>query len=256
MFSFWKTVRLCLRHHPRNRCSNCCRPQLRGVATSSNRSFINKPVLPGQWFEIQKRDEKKGKFEPTVFRNTLVQGLNEAGDDLETVAKVLDSGSRLNYSHWQCVYPGQNTTEDGDKTRMTNHCMFSANEDHETIGNYAQVFNKLIRKYKYLEKAFEDEMKKLLLLLTAFSETEQTKLAMLSGILLGNGALPATILTSLFMGNLVKEVMAEKDANSVTSSLRKVVLDERLLELFAVKRRSVDHFAEYFTDTGLKELSG
>ncbi|TEA34172.1 hypothetical protein DBR06_SOUSAS2710035 [Sousa chinensis] len=262
-----------------------------------------KPVLTGQRFKTRKRDEKE-KFEPTVFRDTLIQGLNEAGDDLEAVAKFLDStGSRLDYRRYadtlfdilvagsmlgidlfcKCssdfsivlmvitfpfLAPGGTRIDDGDKTKMTNHCVFSANEDHETIRNYAQVFNKLIRRYKYLEKAFEDEMKKLLLFLKAFSEAEQTKLAMLSGILLGNGNLPANILTSLFTDSLVKEGiaasfavklfkawMAEKDANSVTSSLRKANLDKRLLELFPVNRQSVDHFAQYFTDAGLKELS-
>ncbi|TKC50441.1 hypothetical protein EI555_002645 [Monodon monoceros] len=270
------------------------------------RNFMNKhqkPVLTGQRFKTRKRDEKE-KFEPTVFRDTLIQGLNEAGDDLEAVAKFLDStGSRLDYRRYadtlfdilvagsmlgidlfcKCssdfsivlmvitfpfLAPGGTRIDDGDKTKMTNHCVFSANEDHETIRNYAQVFNKLIRRYKYLEKAFEDEMKKLLLFLKAFSEAEQTKLAMLSGILLGNGNLPANILTSLFTDSLVKEGiaasfavklfkawMAEKDANSVTSSLRKANLDKRLLELFPVNRQSVDHFAQYFTDAGLKELS-
>uniref|UniRef100_A0A5F9CCX8 eIF5-mimic protein 1 n=1 Tax=Oryctolagus cuniculus TaxID=9986 RepID=A0A5F9CCX8_RABIT len=202
--------------------------------------------------------DEKEKFEPTVFRDTLVQGLNEAGDDLEAVAKFLDStGSRLDYRRYadtlfdilvagSMLAPGGTRIDDGDKTKMTNHCVFSANEDHETIRNYAQ----------------------LLLFLKAFSETEQTKLAMLSGILLGNGTLPASILTSLFTDSLVKEGiaasfavklfkawMAEKDANSVTSSLRKANLDKRLLELFPVNRQSVDHFAKYFTDAGLKELS-
>uniref|UniRef100_A0A4X1TH74 eIF5-mimic protein 1 n=1 Tax=Sus scrofa TaxID=9823 RepID=A0A4X1TH74_PIG len=252
------------RHHYRRchrRCRSCRSPQPRAS-----------PLPP--------RTDEKEKFEPTVFRDTLVQGLNEAGDDLEAVAKFLDStGSRLDYRRYadtlfdilvagSMLAPGGTRIDDGDKTKMTNHCVFSANEDHETIRNYAQVFNKLIRRYKYLEKAFEDEMKKLLLFLKAFSETEQTKLAMLSGILLGNGTLPATILTSLFTDSLVKEGiaasfavklfkawMAEKDANSVTSSLRKANLDKRLLELFPVNRQSVDHFAKYFTDAGLKELS-
>ncbi|ERE73849.1 basic leucine zipper and W2 domain-containing protein 2 [Cricetulus griseus] len=49
--------------------------------------------------------------------------------------------------------------------------------------------------------------------------------------------------------------MTENDANFVTSSLRKVNLDKRLLKLFPVNRQSVDHFAKYFTDAGLKELS-
>lgn len=35
--------------------------------------------------------------------------------------------------------PGGTRIDDGDKTKMTNHCVFSANEDHETIRNYAQV---------------------------------------------------------------------------------------------------------------------
>ncbi|KTG31913.1 hypothetical protein cypCar_00050098, partial [Cyprinus carpio] len=133
---------------------------------------------------------------------------------------------------------------------------------------YIQVFNKLIRRYKYLEKAFEEEIKKLLLFLKAFTESEQTKLAMLTGILLANGTLLPPILTSLFSDNLVKEGIsasfavkmfkawiAEKDANAVTSSLRKANLDKKLLELFPANKQNVEHFSKYFTDAGLKELS-
>ncbi|XP_048694256.2 eIF5-mimic protein 1 isoform X1 [Caretta caretta] len=249
---------------------------------SPRRNFMNKhqkPVLTGQRFKTRKRDEKE-KFEPTVFRDTIIQGLNEAGNDLEAVAKFLDStGSRLDYRRYadtlfdiliagSMLAPGGTRIDDNDKTKMTSHCVFSADEDHDTIRNYAQVFNKLIRRYKYLEKAFEEEIKKLLLFLKAFSETEQTKLAMLTGILLGNGTLPAAILTSLFTDNIVKEGIAasfavklfkawiaEKDANSVTSSLRKANLDKRLLELFPANRQNVEHFAKYFTDARLKELS-
>ncbi|KAM9307906.1 eIF5-mimic protein 1 [Gastrophryne carolinensis] len=238
-----------------------------------------KPVLTGQRFKTRKRDEKE-KFEPTVFRDTIIQGLNEAGSDLEAVAKFLDvTGSRLDYRRYadtlfdiliagSMLAPGGTRIDDGDKTKVTNNCVFGANEDHETMRNYAQVFSKLIRRYKYLEKAFEDEIKKLLLFLKAFSESEQTKLAVLTGILLAGGTLPATILTSLFSENIVKEGiatsfavklfkawMSEKDANSVTSSLRKANLDKRLLELLPANRQTVEHFTKYFTDAGLKELS-
>ncbi|XP_005997591.2 eIF5-mimic protein 1 [Latimeria chalumnae] len=238
-----------------------------------------KPVLPGQRYKTRKRDEKE-KFEPTVFRDTIIQGLNDAGKDLEAVAKFLDTtGSRLDYRRYadtlfdiliagSMLAPGGTRIDDSDKGKVANHCVFAAAEDHDALRSYAQVFNKLIRRYKYLEKAFEDEIKKLLLFLKAFSESEQTKLAMLTGILLANGTLPATILTSLFTDNLVKEGisasfaiklfkawMAEKDANAVTSALRKANLDKRLLELFPVNRQTVEHFAKYFTDAGLKELS-
>ncbi|XP_069585393.1 eIF5-mimic protein 1 isoform X1 [Ranitomeya imitator] len=238
-----------------------------------------KPVLTGQRFKTRKRDEKE-KFEPTVFRDTIIQGLNEAGNELESVAKFLDTtGSRLDYRRYadtlfdiliagSMLAPGGTRIDDGDKTKVTVHCVFGANEDYETMRNYAQVFSKLIRRYKYLEKAFEEEIKKLLLFLKAFSEAEQTKLAVLTGILLAGGTLPATILTSLFTENIVKEGisasfavklfkawMSEKDANSVTSSLRKANLDKRLLELFPTNRQTVEHFSKYFTDADLKELS-
>ena len=42
----------------------------------------------------------------------------------------------------------------------TDVCVFAAQEDLETMQAFAKVFNKLIRRYKYLEKGFEDEVKK------------------------------------------------------------------------------------------------
>lgn len=45
--------------------------------------------------------DEKEKFEPTVFRDTIVTGLSEAGDDLDAVAKFLDvTGSRLDYRRY------------------------------------------------------------------------------------------------------------------------------------------------------------
>ncbi|XP_063816435.1 eIF5-mimic protein 2-like isoform X2 [Pseudophryne corroboree] len=135
-------------------------------------------------------------------------------------------------------------------------------------GCWPQVFNKLIRRYKYLEKGFEEEVKKLLLFLKGFSESERNKLAMLTGILLANGNLSASILNSLYNENLVKEGVSaafavklfkswinEKDINAVAGMLRKVNMDNRLMELFPANKQSLEHFTKYFTDAGLKELA-
>uniref|UniRef100_A0A8C7S6Y1 eIF5-mimic protein 1 n=1 Tax=Oncorhynchus mykiss TaxID=8022 RepID=A0A8C7S6Y1_ONCMY len=238
-----------------------------------------KPVLTGQRFKTRKRDEKE-KFEPTVFRDTIVLGLNEAGGDLDAVAKFLDvTGSRLDYRRYadtlfdiliagSMLAPGGTRIDEGDKAKVTEHCVFTTEENHANLRRYAQVFNKLIRRYKYLQNAFEEEIKKLLLFLKAFSESEQTKLAMLTGILLANGTLPPPILTSLFSDNVVKEGISasfavklfkawisEKDANAVTSALRKANLDKKLLELFPASKQNVEHFSKYFNEAGLKELS-
>ncbi|CDQ67068.1 unnamed protein product [Oncorhynchus mykiss] len=61
---------------------------------------IQKPTLTGQRFKTRKRDEKK-VFDPTQFQETIVQGLNQTGSDLDAVAKFLDaSGAKLDYRRY------------------------------------------------------------------------------------------------------------------------------------------------------------
>ncbi|XP_042350932.1 basic leucine zipper and W2 domain-containing protein 1-A [Plectropomus leopardus] len=235
-----------------------------------------KPTLTGQRFKTRKRDEKE-KFEPSQFQENIVQGLNQSGTDLEAVTKFLDaSGAKLDYRRYaetlfDILVAGGKLAPGGtlsDDVTCTEFCLFKAQEDMVTMQAYAHVFNKLIRRYKYLEKTFEEEIKKLLLFLKGFTESERNKLAMLTGILLANNNLSAAILSSLFNENLVKEGvsasfavklfkswLSEKDINSVSASLRKVGMDSRLMELFPANKRSCEHFSKYFTDAGLKELS-
>ncbi|KAM9709917.1 eIF5-mimic protein 2-A-like [Menidia menidia] len=235
-----------------------------------------KPTLTGQRFKTRKRDEKE-RFDPSQFQESIVQGLNQSGTDLGAVEKFLDaSGAKLDYRRYAEILfdilvaggmlaPGGTLFEEAT---CTDFCLFKAQEDMETMQAYAQVFNKLIRRYKYLEKGFEEEIKKLLLFLKGFTESERNKLAMLTGILLAHGNISASILSSLFNENLVKEGVSacfavklfkswltEKDINSVSASLRKVGMDSRLLELFPANKRSCEHFSKYFNDAGLKELS-
>uniref|UniRef100_A0A8C9X7D3 Basic leucine zipper and W2 domains 1 n=1 Tax=Sander lucioperca TaxID=283035 RepID=A0A8C9X7D3_SANLU len=213
-----------------------------------------KPTLTGQRFKTRKRDEKE-RFDPSQFQESIVQGLNQSGTDLEAVAKFLDaSGAKLDYRRYAetlfdilvaggMLEPGG--TMSGDAI-CTEFCLFKAQEDIETMKAYAQ----------------------LLLFLKGFTESERNKLAMLTGILLANGNLSAAILSSLFNENLVKEGvsasfavklfkswLSEKDISSVSASLRKVGMDSRLMELFPANKRSCEHFSKYFSDAGLKELS-
>ncbi|PWA31387.1 hypothetical protein CCH79_00002956, partial [Gambusia affinis] len=215
---------------------------------------------------------EKERFDPSQFQESIVQGLDQSGSDLEAVAKFLDtSGAKLDYRRYAetlfdiLVAGGMLGGTLSEDMTCTDFCVFKAQEDMETMQAYAQVFNKLIRRYKYLEKGFEEEIKKLLLFLKGFTEAERNKLAMLTGILLANGNLSASILSSLFNENLVKEAcfavklfkswLSDKDINSVAGSLRKVGMDNRLLELFPANKRSSEHFTKYFDDAGLKELS-
>ncbi|XP_067371193.1 eIF5-mimic protein 2-A-like isoform X3 [Channa argus] len=213
-----------------------------------------KPTLTGQRFKTRKRDEKE-RFDPSQFQESIVQGLNQTGPDLEAVTKFLDaSGAKLDYRRYAetlfdilvaggMLAPGGSLSDD---VTCTDVCLFKAQEDMQTMQSYAQ----------------------LLLFLKGFTESERNKLAMLTGILLANGNLSASILSSLFNENLVKEGvsapfavklfkswLSEKDISSLAASLRKVGMDNRLMELFPANKRSCEHFSKYFTDAGLKELA-
>ncbi|XP_016110267.1 basic leucine zipper and W2 domain-containing protein 2-like [Sinocyclocheilus grahami] len=87
-----------------------------------------KPVLTGQRFKTRKRDEKE-KFEPTVFRDTIVQGLNEAGGGFTSLTSNLT---------FPLSAPGGTRIDDGDKTKVTEHCMFKTEENHTAVRSYAQ----------------------------------------------------------------------------------------------------------------------
>ncbi|MED6254901.1 Basic leucine zipper and W2 domain-containing protein 1-A [Ataeniobius toweri] len=188
-----------------------------------NNQRQQKPTLTGQRFKTRKRDEKE-RFDPSQFQESIVQGLNQSGSDLDAVAKFLDSsGAKLDYRRYAeslfdilvaggMLAPGGTLSED---MICTEFCVFKAQEDMETMQAYAQVFNKLIRRYKYLEKGFEEEIKKLLLFLKGFTESERNKLAMLTGILLANGNISASILSSLFNENVVKEDHRKRNQKSL-----------------------------------------
>lgn len=70
----------------------------------------------------------------------------------------------------------------------------------------------------------------LLLFLKGFTESERNKLAMLTGILLANGNISASILNSLFNENLVKEGEEETSMNVVVVFYSSLIFNLKLLK--------------------------
>lgn len=118
--------------------------------------------------------DEKERFDPTQFQESIVQGLNQTGTDLEAVAKFLDaSGAKLDYRRYAetlfdilvaggmlgtlcgialSLYstdvwlslrshaaPGGTLSDDMTRTEF---CLFTAQEDLETMQAYAQVRSK------------------------------------------------------------------------------------------------------------------
>ena len=92
--------------------------------------------------------------------------------------------------------PGGSIQLEGDKICKWGSCIFDASVaiDMETMHNYEQVLVKLMRRYKYLEKMFVDEMNKILVYLKGFTESERIKLARMTGLWLANGSIPPSVL--------------------------------------------------------------
>ncbi|GAB1597923.1 basic leucine zipper and W2 domain-containing protein 1-like [Argonauta hians] len=239
-----------------------------------------KPILSGQRLKTRKRDEKE-KYDPSSFRDAIIVGLNDCSNDLEQVCKFLDTaGSRLDYRRYAEVLfdilftggqlaPGGLIVQDSPtKPSRADICVFTAKEDVETLKAFYEVFFKLIRRYKYLERSFEDELQKILIYLKAYSDEERCKLAIITGLFLANGLCSAKILSSLFEQHVVKEGLSlefstimfrtwlnEKDINSVSAAMKRSQVENRLLELFPINKRSQEAFLNHFQEAGLGSVA-
>lgn len=237
-----------------------------------------KPVLSGQRIKTRKRDEKE-KYDPVGFRDAILQGLNEAGNDLEAVSKFLDTaGSKLDYRRYGealfdiliaggLLVPGGSIAQDGDKPCRANVCLFEVPEDMESMHSFEQVFIKLMRRYKYLEKMFEDEMKKVLIFIKGFSESERVKLARMTALWVSNGSVPPTVLLVLLNEHLVKDNLAleflmevfvtwknEKGLSTLTTALKRGGIESRLMEFVPMGKRTEEHFRLVFEEKGLSDI--
>jgi len=238
---------------------------------------IERPVLSGQRIKTRKRDEKE-KYDPTGFRDAVIAGLEKNGSDLESISKYLDiAGNKLDYRRYGEVLfdiliaggllvPGGSISQDGEKP-STDYCIFRAPEDMESMRNQEQVFIKLMRRYKYLEKMFEEEMKKVLIFIKGFTPSERTKLARMTALWIVNGSVPPTVLLSLINEHLIKDEIAldfllevcstikqEKGLSSLVQILKKGNVESRLMEFFPTKKQTEEYLKSVFVEKGLAEV--
>lgn len=124
-----------------------------------------------------------------------------------------------------------------------------------------------MRRYKYLEKMFEEEMKKVLIFIKGFTPSERLKLARMTGLWIGNGSVPPTVLNVLINDHLVKDGIAldflvevlvtikkEKGLSSLTQTLKKGALEARLMEFLPMNKRNEEHLKIVFMEKGLTEI--
>lgn len=236
-----------------------------------------KPTLTGQRIKTRKRDEKE-KYDPTNFRDQIVTGLNESQKDLEQASKFLiQSGSKLDYRRYAealfdilitggILAPGGTIVTD-NKAAMAELCIFNTEESVSSMRNITQLFERIIRQYKYLEKSLDDEMKKIMMFMKGFTEIQRQRLTLAVYLMISSGLTSSTCLSQILNEHLVKDGIAlefaksffsiwlrEKDFSSLISILKKAEIDGKLLELFPGNRRSIEAFENHFCDADLQPM--
>ena len=139
-------------------------------------------------------------------------------------------------------FTGGGIKEETDRPYKAEVCVFTCEADIVKMKCHVQLIRNLTRRFKYLTKTFEESMMKILKFLKGFKVEERTRLAIYTGLVLGEGLVAGTILASLLNEHLVKEGLtitfltkcfeawlSEKDIVSVGQVLRKGKLDFKLL---------------------------
>ncbi|XP_028393525.1 basic leucine zipper and W2 domain-containing protein 1-like [Dendronephthya gigantea] len=238
-----------------------------------------KPTLGGQRIKTRKRDEKE-KYDPLGFRDSVITGLEKTGSDFENVSAFLDNpGNKLNYHAYGeqlfeilfaggLLAPGGSIILEGEKPK-TSICIFEANEDTETLRSYVQMFQKLIRRFKYLQKSFDDVLDKIIVFMKGFTEEQRMKLATVYAMILGYSMTQGAFLAKLKNEHLVKEGLSlqfmtrlfqvwfkeKKDSSGIiANTLKKNEMDDKLLEFFPPNKRTNEQFEKHFVAAGLPKL--
>lgn len=232
-----------------------------------------KPTLTGQRIKTRKRDEKE-KYDPSTFRDQIVAGLNEVNADLEQASKFLiQSGSKLDFRRYAealldilitggILAPGGTIVT--DNAAKSDICIFNTEQNVESMRSVTQLFERMIRQYKYLEKSLDDEMKKVLMFLKGFSDVHRDRLTLATYLLISSSLISPACLSQILNDHLVKEGialefarnfftawLAEKDMAGLINALKKAELDSKLMFLFPVNKRSIESFENYFNDANL-----
>lgn len=239
-----------------------------------------KPVLSGQRIKTRKRDEKE-KYDPTGFRDAIISGLVKCANDLDAISKFLDAaGNKLDYRRYgECLFdiliaggllvPGGTLSQDGEGPFKTDACIFATPNEIvlELMKSWEQVFVKLMRRYKYLEKLFQDEIKKILMFVKYFNPDDRRKLSVMISLWISNGSIPFTSVLVLNNSHLVKDNLAldflidvfkwwreDKGVSSLYSAIKKSSIESHLQTFVPDNKQSQTYFRTALQESGLEEI--
>ncbi|KAJ7084390.1 hypothetical protein B0H15DRAFT_394106 [Mycena belliarum] len=221
----------------------------------SQQSTASKPSLQGVRIKARKGAVKAhAKHEPAIFRDQLYKHLETVpeGDFESFSTKLVQAGSTLEFLKYAdalfeillvggLIQPGGSYVD--DNAPVSPFTIFNAKEPAEVddLKKYIEVLNKLIRRYKYLQKPLEESaLPGLLQYIHRWSAAQKDKLALATGLLISQGLANASCLQSLTKDHLVKDYVS---VTVVTLIFRAYLVDQ-----------SMDHLAGTLKRGGVKDL--
>ncbi|KAJ1974271.1 hypothetical protein H4R35_003694 [Dimargaris xerosporica] len=250
--------------------------------TTQTTAASQKPTLNGVRLKARKRVNKaNAKFDPEAFREqvvTIIEDIDASKDKFEQVLNNLDvAGNTLDYRRYGetlfeiliaggIVAPG-GIIEAEDDVELTFNIFTVSEGTIDNIKPYVDVFNRLIRRYKYLMPRLETTIRNLLQNVNKWPAADVNKLATLVGLLVSTQLVPLSVLTALLNEHLVKEGMslvcltlvlrvclAEQGIDQLSRHLKKNKLDTKLLEFFPPNKQDEESFARHFEVEDLKPI--
>ncbi|KAM5531277.1 hypothetical protein V8D89_015078 [Ganoderma adspersum] len=248
----------------------------------SQQSAAPKPSLQGVRIRARKRAVKaQAKHEPDVFRDQFLKYLeNVPPTDFDAIAnKLVQAGSTLEFLKYAdalfeillvggLLQPGGQYVDDG--APLSPFSILTAKEPVEVadVKQYVEVFNKLIRRYKYLQRPLEqNSLPNLLQYMNRWPAAQREKLSVAIGLLFAQGLASASCLQSLTKDHLVKNDLS---ADSITLIFRAYLSSQSmehlagtlkrggikdLLLFFPLNKRDDKTLDEHFRKAGLPQIA-
>ncbi|KAI8838609.1 armadillo-type protein [Chytridium lagenaria] len=249
------------------------KPQVQQTASPTPTPAAPKP---GSQFKLkQRKREVVTKHEPEAFRDALLSQIPD-DSDIELYTSVLEAAAdKLDYKRYAealfefliiggLLAPGGTIVDDG--ARLNPLSIFASDDSTESIRQRVDVMNKLIRRYKYLQRKLEETLEHSLQYVNKFGDNSR-KLSLAIGIMISSQMVSMSVLNNLNKEHLVKEgaslqfltgvfqsYLQEQNIDHLSTLLKRSGLDDRMLEFFPPNKRQEEYLARHFEAEGLKSV--
>jgi len=215
----------------------------------SQQSSAQKPSLTGVKIKARKGAVKAhAKHEPTVFRDSLYKHLETVpeGDFDGYYNKLVQAGSTLEFLKYVDAFydlfftggllqPGGTNIQDGAPTSPFSVANAKEPAQADDLKKYVDVLNKLIRRYKYLQKPLEENcLPNLIQYVNRWPVEQRDRFALTTGLLMSQGIVTAAVLQNLSKDHLTKDGLSLSVATTV---FRAYLVDQSMDQLGGALRR-------------------